>query len=121
MQRFRFTPAMRLTHKREFAAVFDARCRKSVGPFAVLALPSLLDVPHHRLGLSIGRRVGNAVRRHKVKRMLREAFRLDQHTWPGRYDLVVVAYPHEPLTLEAYRKHFRTAVDALHRRLASPE
>ena len=78
----------------------------------MLALPN--DVAHHRLGLSVSRRVGNAVRRHRFKRLLREAFRLNQHNWPGHYDLVVVVHPHETLKLAAYAEHLAAAAAQLH-------
>jgi ribonuclease P protein component len=49
------------------------------------------DVP--RLGLSVGRKVGGAVERNLVKRLLREAFGLARAELPAGYDLVVVARP----------------------------
>jgi ribonuclease P protein component len=44
-----------------------------------------------RLGLSVGKRVGGAVRRNKIKRILREAFRKNRDRLPAGIDLVVVA------------------------------
>ena len=64
--------------------------------------------------MTVSRRVGNAVKRHRIKRYLREAFRLNQHALPGRYDLVVIVYPHEVLQLDDYAEHLTKAVGQLH-------
>jgi ribonuclease P protein component len=46
-----------------------------------------------RLGLSVSRRVGGAVDRTRVKRVLREAFWAEAERLPGASDYVVVARP----------------------------
>ncbi|MFI4861371.1 MAG: ribonuclease P protein component [Phycisphaerales bacterium JB063] len=111
-RRYRFTHAHRLHGDRAFQTVFANKLRKNAGPLAVVAKPN--GLPYHRLGLSVSRRVGNAVKRHRIKRMLREAFRLNQHTWPGAYDLVLVVYPHDVLNLDAYADHLATALRQVH-------
>ncbi|MBL9149656.1 MAG: ribonuclease P protein component [Phycisphaerae bacterium] len=110
---FRFTRAFRLEHRREFDAVYAGKARTLEGPLVVHAIPN--EHGHHRLGLSIGRRLGNATRRTRLKRMIREAFRLDRGTWPGAYDLVVGARTHEPCTLDDYRAALGRAIDSAHR------
>lgn len=46
-----------------------------------------------RLGISVGRKVGGAVVRNQVKRMLRDAFWASGESLPDGYDFVIVARP----------------------------
>jgi ribonuclease P protein component len=113
----RFGRGLRLTHAREYQAVFAGKMRKTAGPLAVFVLPREGVEGVHRLGLSIGRVVGNAVTRNRLKRMIREAFRLHQHEFPRPgdatgYDVVVSARPHIPLTLDDYARALIAAVSA---------
>jgi ribonuclease P protein component len=106
----------RLRHKLEFEAVYEARVRKHRGPLTVFALPN--ELPNHRLGLSVPKRVGSAPRRNRVKRCVREAFRLLQDELPrharGGYDLVVAVRPHESGTEREYREMLLALVVQLH-------
>ena len=101
-----FRTRHRLTHARQFQAVYLAQVRKIRGPLIVFTLPNTL--PHHRLGLAVGTRVGNAVIRNQVKRRLREAFRLEQFNLPApgpekHLDIVISVRPGRVLPLSAYR------------------
>ncbi len=112
-KRFAFSGGMRLRRQSQFRAVLSAGIRKSVGPLNVYAFPNKLG--RLRLGLAVSRRVGPAVFRNRVKRRVREAFRLLQHDLPRGYDLVVRARPHDLLTLAEYQRILFKAVGALHR------
>lgn len=124
-RRFTFPRTARLTHAREFDAVYGARLRKSLGPLTMYARPS--ETGRVRLGLAVGRRVGNAVERNRIKRLLREAFRLSRQEFlavlrpaeqeaaaatgaaPGTvanlgYDIVIGVHAHEPLALPEYQR-----------------
>jgi len=44
-----------------------------------------------RLGLTVSRKAGNAVKRNRVKRLIREFFRLNDTCFPQGYDIVITA------------------------------
>lgn len=108
----RFTARHRLHGTPAFAAVYDAKVKKNAGPLTAFARPN--DLTHPRLGLSVPRRVGSAVVRNRVKRLIREAFRISQHDWPRGYDVVVVVRPHEPAGLADYQRMLLWLMRALH-------
>jgi ribonuclease P protein component len=110
---FTFPRAMRLTGARRFRAVYEARARRTVGPLVIYAKPNALD--HSRLGLAVPRRVGNAPRRNRIKRLLREAFRHLRRDLPCGYDVVVNVRAHEPLALADYQRLLAQTLRALHR------
>ena len=103
--RLTFRPQHRLRLPREFSAVYNAKTRESRGPLTVYALPN--DLGHSR-------KVGTAVRRNRIRRLVRESFRLLQHDFPQGYDLVVVVRPHEPLMLADYQKLLMAMLVRLH-------
>ncbi len=108
-----FRQAQRLGHNREYQAAYKLGARKIRGPLAVFGRPNGLRTS--RLGLSVGRRVGPAVVRVRLKRMLREAFRLQRGSLPPGYDLVVTVRPHRPLPLAEYRRLLASAWESLDR------
>ena len=104
--RLTFRRRHRLTHAREYQRVAAERVRKSAGPLVVSIAPSGLD--QHRLGLAVGRRVGSAVVRNRIKRNLRESFRQARDQFPrptagGSYDIVVGLRPHQALGQREYQ------------------
>ena len=86
-RRLRLRKRQRLRGKRAFARVFREGAHAADAVLVVLAISN--DVGWTRLGVSIPRRVGNAVTRNRWKRWIREAFRLTQHDLPSGFDLVV--------------------------------
>lgn len=45
----------------------------------------------NRLGISVSKKVGNSVVRHRVKRLIKEAYRLNENLFEKGYDLVFIA------------------------------
>lgn len=84
-----FPRSHRLTVKRAFDLVFRHGIRSHDALFTVLARPN--GQSHARLGLAVSRKTARrATARNRIKRQVREAFRLAQHALPGA-DVVVIA------------------------------
>ena len=99
--------AYRLTLKNDFTKIFSKSVRRTIGPLLFHVTSNTLG--HPRLGLSVPKRVGNAVRRNRIKRRCREAFRLSKDTLPNM-DIIITVRPHEELTLAGYTELLLKAV-----------
>ncbi|WP_374287439.1 ribonuclease P protein component [Pseudomonas fluvialis] len=85
-----FSREKRLLVPKQFKAVFDSPTCKAPGK-SVLLLARENALQHPRLGLVIGKKsVKLAVERNRIKRQIRESFRLNQIPLTG-LDIVVVA------------------------------
>ena len=94
-----FSKQVRLLKSSEFDAVYALRQSAADGMLIVNGKEN--ELGHARLGLTVSRRVGNAVARNRWKRLLREAFRLSRQRLPA-LDLVVSPRPGvQPRLLEA--------------------
>jgi ribonuclease P protein component len=93
----RFTPSDRLRKRFEFRRLRDVARRVHTRSFVLLIARS--EQPRSRLGITVSRQVGNAVRRNRVKRLLREAFRQQRSLFPEACDLVVIAKAGSSATL----------------------
>lgn len=47
--------------------------------------------PYNRIGISVGKKNGNAVQRNRIKRIIRAAYRLNESKFPIGYDIVFAA------------------------------
>lgn len=91
-----FPKACRLLRPSEFDRVYRFRRTAADGPLLLYACPRPTPVVPAaapavaRLGISVSRRVGNAVIRNAWKRRLREAFRAVRHRLPAGHDYLAV-------------------------------
>ncbi len=95
--RFRFPRRLRVCRRTEFVRVLQAGLRGNDGPLTGWVLQT--ERPYARIGLIVGRKHGDAVRRNRLKRLMREAFRLSQHELPGNIDLILTPRVGALLTL----------------------
>jgi ribonuclease P protein component len=81
---------MRIRQGRDFARL-RVEGRRVTGACLIANWQVLLNAGHSRLGVITSRKVGPAVTRNRARRLLREAFRLNQHAFANPLDLVLVA------------------------------
>ena len=80
----------RLSRSADFDRVFRSGRSHACREFVLYVFPRGEEGPP-RLGLSVSRKVGGAVERNRVKRLLREAFAVESRRLPPGLDAVVVA------------------------------
>lgn len=115
MADFRFRREYRLRTQAEFDRVYATKTYAADDVLVVNAAGS--ELPYPRLGLSVSRKVGNAVVRNAWKRRIREAFRLVRARLPVGIDLVVRPKLGARLDYHAIEHSLPGLVARVHKRL----
>ncbi len=89
MGRLFFRREDHLVASRDFEALKASRDKIHTPHFIVITRPS--PTGRSRLGITASTRIGNAVGRNRVKRLLREFFRLHKEKFPTPMDISVIA------------------------------
>jgi ribonuclease P protein component len=103
----------RLSRSAEFERVYR-QGRSTANRHLVLYTFPNPSTSRPRLGLSVSRKVGGAVERNRIKRLLREAFASNEAQLPADHDVVVVA---RPSAAELAERDGLTGIDAALREL----
>lgn len=111
----RFRPHERIKEPSAFRRAFDRRRWESDANLTIYGFENGLD--HARLGISVSRKkVKTAAARNRIKRLIREAFRLSKPELPVGLDLVIV--PRKPSAgFDEIRRSLPTLARALERRM----
>jgi ribonuclease P protein component len=113
----RFPRSARLLRRSDFVRVQSKGRRVHTPHFVVLLVPNV----GQRLGVTVGRRVGGATQRNRVKRLVREVFRRNRELFPPDCDIVLVARPGaERLDYATVKCEVAGAQSALFRSAAAP-
>lgn len=82
-------PCISLKNRDEFNLVYQEK--NSLANKYLIMYIRKNELNRNRLGLSVSKKVGNSVIRHRVTRLLRESYRLNSDTIETGYDIVIVA------------------------------
>lgn len=84
-----FPPQYRLLKHSDFLHVSNQGCKIFTPQFIFIYNKS--ELPMSRLGITVSRKIGNAVIRNKIKRFLREFFRKNKSSFLQCYDISIIA------------------------------
>lgn len=112
--RYLFPKSARMPAGGPYSRVFQGRKVVSDATISLHVGPN--GLAWHRLGLGVAKKMfRRAVARNRIKRLIREAFRLERHAFAGGLDIVIRPKVRE-LTLEGLRASIRTLVPKAQRK-----
>lgn len=117
-RRYLFPKSRHLRSSLDFARVYNRKQRAGDEHLLVYA-DTNPRAPATRVGFSISKKNGNSPERHRIRRLLREAFRLSQYEIPQGLDLILIPRPGSNSTLDEYRTSLVRLSNKLHRRLTA--
>jgi ribonuclease P protein component len=89
MSVFSFTKEERIVKKEEFISLKRDGRRYYTDNFVLIIHNNGRDIT--RLGTIVSKKVGNSIKRNRIKRLIREYFRLNKKKIPKGHDIIIVA------------------------------
>lgn len=113
-RRFTFSKTDRLVKRKDFVRLAKTGQLRSDRFFKVVFAPNPFE--NLRLGVTVTKRIGSAVVRNRIKRIVREYFRLHRHQIKGQWDINVIA---KPLARRLPTAKANTALNEIFRKISS--
>jgi ribonuclease P protein component len=89
MKSFSFPKSERLLNRKDFVNLNRSGKRSRTEHFTALYKDNGLDLT--RMGITVKKSIGNAVKRNRIKRLIREFFRLNKESFLKGYDITIIA------------------------------
>lgn len=118
MAEFPFPSTRRLRSERDFERIYALKQR--AGDSHLLVFAAVNPLGSTRIGLSVSRKHGNSIVRHRIRRLLREAYRLSQHDVPEGLDLILIPRENSGAGLKEYQSSLTALTRRLAKRLLTP-
>lgn len=84
----------RVTNRSDYKAIYNKGVWSSSQHFTSVICSNEQGIK--RLGITVTKKTGNAVKRNRIKRLIREFFRLNKDLFPAGHDVVVMAKRNMP-------------------------
>ena len=112
---FGFSKADRLLKRSQFIELSKFGKKAQNKQFLIIYVPSRVN--RTRLGITVSKKVGKAIERNRVKRHIREFFRLHRHTISGFWDMNIIARQEAAgITFERANTSLKDVFDMIQRR-----
>jgi ribonuclease P protein component len=130
LKRLFYKKSQRICSNEDFKQILAAKISAGRGPFRLFACINTSGTP--RFGVSISKTTGKPILRNRLKRLAREAFRLNQHNLYPSADYVLIISPKmskktesdrmdnlQTMSYNQYETLFMELVEKVTRRLVS--
>ncbi len=114
-----FPKTAHLRSSSNYERVYALKCKAADG--VLLMFLARNDTNVTRIGLSVGKKHGGSVIRNRLKRLLREAFRLERSSLPSGLDLIAIPLAANKAALATYQASIAGLVRRLVKRLGPIE
>ena len=78
----------KIRKRSEYLIVYEQGVRRHSKNFTIIVFKNREETK--RLGIAVSKKVGDAVKRNRIKRLVREFFRLNKHRFPSSQDIVII-------------------------------
>jgi len=84
-----FSKDERIRKRQEFLRIYEQGIRRYSQHFTIITCRNPSGI--RRLGTTVSKKTGNSVQRNRIRRLLREFFRLNKSRLPAAQDIVIIA------------------------------
>jgi ribonuclease P protein component len=95
MKQYSFRKFERIRKRKDYLRIYQEGKRVNSKNFITIFSRNQTGI--QRLGITVTKKAGNAVKRNRIKRLLREFFRLNKDKLPGSHDIVIIVKNEIPL------------------------